>query len=169
MKMPLLGAAPACARCAERGPTCCEPTEGVALAPLTPGDLDRIERATDRPRATFTVERAIDPDEQAALEAGDPVLRGLVRDGRLISLATGDRGACVFHARDQGCTLAFDVRPLLCRRYPIVRRGSQLSVRPGGSCLAVEEARNMPELLGLLGLTVDDLAQIDRQIRRDLK
>lgn len=167
-KLPVIGAAPVCSRCAARGPTCCEPTDGVALAPLTLGDIDRIQSATGLSPHEFTTERPIDDEERAALEEQDPVLRGLVRDGQLVSLAKSERGACVFHARDRGCTLSYETRPLLCRRYPIVRRGSELSVSPGGACLAIEEAADMPALLISLGLSTDVLVEIDRQIRIDL-
>lgn len=112
--------------------------------------------------------RPIDDEEVAALEAEDPVLKGLVRDGQLRSLA--QRGAaCVFHQRDRGCTLAWGVRPLLCRRFPIVRDRGQFRVSPGGGCLAVEEAADLPELLEALGTDVRTLAEIDRAIRRDLR
>ena len=167
-KLPVVGAAPVCVRCAARGPTCCEPTDGVALAPLTPGDVVRIQRATGLTPKDFTTERPVDDEERAALEEQDPILRGLVHDGRLVSLAKSARGACVFHERDRGCTLSYEMRPLLCRRYPIVRRGAQLSVSPGGACLAIDEAANMPELLQSLGLSLDALSAIDQQIQRDL-
>lgn len=163
------GAASVCARCAARGPTCCEPEEGVALAPLTPGDVARISAATGLAPETFAVARTLDPEERAALEEDDPVLRGLAaRDGTVRSLAKRGR-ACVFHEAGRGCSLAYDVRPLLCRRFPIVRLGRRFRVSPGGDCLAAEEARDLPDLLRLLGTTEDAYAAIDRRIRADLR
>ena len=163
----ILGAAPVCVRCAARGETCCQPPEGVPLAPLTPGDVQRIGGATGLETEAFSSVRAVDPEEEAALVDQDPVLRGIVRNGKLRSLAKTPDG-CVFYRHDRGCSLSYEVRPLLCRRFPLVRRGRGLSVRPGGACLAVEEAAGTPALMGSLGLTVAELARIDGQIRRDL-
>jgi Fe-S-cluster containining protein len=157
----------ACARCAQRGPTCCEPEEGVALASLTPGDLARIERASGRSPAEFTVRRVLDAEEHAALDEEDPVLRGLVGPDRvLVSLAKNGR-ACVFLDRQSGCTLG-EAKPLACRRFPFVRVGRALKVRPGGDCLACEEARDLPELMGMLETDEKKLRSLDRGIRRDL-
>jgi Fe-S-cluster containining protein len=168
LRLPVLGEAAVCQRCSERGRTCCEPVDGVALAPLTPGDTRRIADATGLDTETFSTSRRLDREEIEALEAEDPVLRGLVgSDGLIRSLArTGE--ACVFWRRGKGCSLSYEVRPLLCRRFPIVRRGSALSVRPGGDCLAIEEAADMPSLLITLGITEGELSRIDRQIRTDL-
>jgi Fe-S-cluster containining protein len=167
MSLALLGQAHVCKRCAARGPTCCEPEEGVALAPLTPGDIRRISRATQRNPSDFVTERLIDADEAAAWTGEDPVLRGLVSDDGLLRSLAKQGNACVFHSAS-GCTLGYDVRPLLCRRFPVVRDRGALRVNPGGNCLALEEANNMPSLLQLLGLTEESLKQIDRQIRADL-
>ncbi len=112
--------------------------------------------------------RPIDAIEAAALVRQDPVLRGLVRDGALVSLAKRGK-ACVFHQAGRGCSLDYDVRPVLCRRFPIVRRGRFLTVQPGGECLAVAEARDMPELLVSLGTTEEELSALDRLVRADLK
>jgi Fe-S-cluster containining protein len=166
---PDLGTASVCARCAARGPTCCEPEDGVALAPLTPGDVERIAAATHKKPSEFSTLRELDEDERRALEADDPVLRGLIPPGApLRSLAKRGR-ACVFHEAGRGCSLAYEVRPLLCRRFPIVRMGRRFRVSPGGDCLAVEEARDLPDLLRLLGTREDEYARIDREIRADLK
>jgi hypothetical protein len=141
----------------------------VALAPLTKGDIDRIMRATGLDRSVFTSERLLDEEEARALERQDPALKGLVgADRRLVSLAKSG-AACVFHSRAQGCRLDFESRPLLCRRFPIVRHRQRLWVNPGGACLALEEAADMPALMALLGIDEAGLAAIDRQIRADLK
>ena len=169
MRLKTLGEAPVCARCSARGPTCCEPEEGVALAPLTPGDRRRISHATGLAPTDFTTARRLDDEERAALASEDPVLRDLVGDdGVLVSLAKKGR-ACTFHVSGRGCSLAYDVRPLLCRRFPVVRDRGRLTVRPGGDCLALEEAVDMPSLLVALGLTTEELARIDRRLREDLR
>jgi Fe-S-cluster containining protein len=169
MSLPIVGQAHVCQRCAQFGPTCCQPENGVALAPLTPGDIERITRATGLNASVFTTARTLDVEELEALEEQEPVLKGLVGpDRRLVSL-TVVNGACALFSNHSGCTLRYESRPLLCRRYPIVRNRRWLSVSPGGRCLAVEEASDMPSLLGLLGMTEDGLVEIDRQLRADLR
>lgn len=153
-----------CHRCGEKGTACCTSPFGVSLAPLLPGEVDRLVRRTGLAREAFTAERAIDHVEQQALWADDPVLDGLGRDGSLVSLKIVD-GACVFLGTD-GCTLGED-RPLLCRRFPFVRTAPRrLEVRPGGDCLACEEAPDLPSLLVTLGTDRAQLRQLDRSIRR---
>jgi Fe-S-cluster containining protein len=135
---------------------------------LTPGDVRRIAAATGLAPTAFTTSRRIDAVEAEALLEQDPVLKGLAQGGSLVSLAKAGR-ACVFHVSGRGCSLDYAVRPVLCRRYPIVRRGRYLTVQPGGDCLGVEESRDMPELLNAMGLTIDELERLDREIRGDLK
>jgi len=110
----------------------------------------------------------MEEEERLALEDNDPVLTGLVESGgELVSLAKKGR-ACFFHESGRGCTLPYDVRPLLCRRFPIVRDGTRYRVVTGGDCQAAEEAKDLPDLLRLLGVSFDELARIDAQIRSDL-
>ncbi len=160
-----LGAASVCHRCASRGPTCCQPGD-VPLAALTPGDVRRIAKATGLAAESFSVLRHLDAGEREALKLEDPVLAKLADgSGNLRSLAKRG-GVCVFHSG--GCTLAYGARPLLCRRFPLVRWHGKLLVRPGGDCLAVEEAADLPSLLESLGLTAEELARIDRRVQADL-
>jgi Fe-S-cluster containining protein len=166
MTLTTLGAASVCQRCAESGPTCCEPEPGLPLAALTPGDVARIAAATGLPPTAFTESRQVDATERAFLQKDDRLLARLVQDGNLVSLAKRGR-ACVFHEAGRGCSLAYEVRPLLCRRFPIVRQGRFLNVRPGGRCLAVEEARDMSQLLQSLGLSEAELERLEQKVRAD--
>lgn len=155
-----------CRRCGENGTACCTSPFGVALAPLLPGEVDRLARRTGLAAQAFTDVRAIDEVEQQALWADDPVLDGLGADGQLVSLKVVD-GACVFLA-ENGCTLG-DERPLLCRRFPFVRTAPRrIEVRPGGDCLACEEADDLPGLLVALGTDRARLRRLDQAIRRAL-
>jgi len=154
-----------CVRCAAQGTSCCVSAEGVSGPPLTPGDLQRIAAASGLAPEAFSLEREIDAVEQAAWEADDPAARGLVREGRVRSLAR--RGAdCVFLG-DAGCTLGSE-RPLLCQRFPFVRRARAVAVKPGGYCLAVEEAGDLGGLLVLLGSSRARLRAIDAQLEKEL-
>jgi Fe-S-cluster containining protein len=161
-----MGASPhVCARCAERGTACCVNSEGVSGPPVTPGDIARIAAKSGLSEAEFLVSREVDPVEQEAWEADDPATRGLVRNGSVRSLARiGSR--CVF-LEARGCSLG-EARPLLCQRFPLVRKGSRVEVKPGGACLAVEEARGLSELLVLLGTSKKRLRALDGQLKREL-
>jgi Fe-S-cluster containining protein len=154
-----------CARCAARGTACCTSAEGLAGPPLTPGDVERIAARSGLAPAQFVVEREVDAVEEQAWSEEDPALAGIVRAGRVRSL--GRRGAdCLFLGRG-GCTLG-DGRPLACHRFPLVRVGRRLTPKPGGQCLAVEEAGGLDELLVLLGTSRRRLAAVERQLRREL-
>lgn len=155
-----------CRRCTANGTGCCTSTNGVPLAPLLETDLARISQATGLQADAFVTTRPIDEEEREALWDDDPVLRGLSADGVIRSLRIQD-GACVFLG-PEGCTLG-SARPLLCRRFPFVRRErGRIAVNPGGECLACDEAQSLPELLQLLGSSPAKLRTIDRAIRRSL-
>lgn len=154
-----------CVRCAARGTSCCVSREGVSGPPLTPGDIARIVSRSGMKASEFAVAREVDSIEQQAWEEDDPATRGLVRAGTVRSLAR--RGeACIFLG-ERGCKLG-DARPLLCQRFPLLRVGARVEVKPGGACLAVEEAPDLPALLVLLGTSRRRLQQLDRQLGREL-
>lgn len=155
-----------CARCAARGTACCVSAEGLSGPPLTPGDVARIAAQSGLAAERFVVEREVDEVEEAAWREEDPALAGIVRAGRVRSLGrAGD--ACLFLAA-AGCTLG-ESRPLACQRFPLVRLGGRLTPKPGGACLAVEEAAGLPQLLVLLGTSRSRLRAIERQLRAELR
>lgn len=158
-----------CARCADRGPTCCHSPEGVALAPLTDRDVARIARHVGRAPETFVVTRTVDEEERQAWVEDDFAVDAWVSaDGTLRNLAIVD-GRCVFLG-DSGCTLPRAVRPAECLRFPFVRRrGRRLEADPGGPCLACEEAGDVEELLQLMGLDRRILAAIERELSAEAK
>ncbi len=154
-----------CARCAAQGTSCCVSVEGVSGPPLTPADIERISTATGRAATEFVVEREVDLIEHLAWEQDDPATRGLVREGRVRSLARrGDE--CIFLSAN-GCELG-SARPLLCQRFPFMRVNGVIDVKPGGFCLAVDEAADLPQLLTMLGTGRKQLQAIDEQLQREL-
>jgi Fe-S-cluster containining protein len=154
-----------CVRCAARGTSCCVSVEGVSGPPVTPGDLARISALTGLAPDQFLTARAVDSIEQAAWEEDDPATRGLVQNGRVRSLLR--RGSACFFLGEQGCKLG-EARPLLCHRFPFVRHGSRIEVKPGGTCLAVEEGKDLSGLLISLGTSRKRLAEVDYMLRREL-
>ena len=155
-----------CARCAASGNACCVSAEGVSGPPLTPGDIERIAAATRLRARDFTVSREVDAVEQQAWEEEDPATRGLVREGRVVALAR--RGAACIFLGPRGCTLG-EAKPLLCARFPFVRRRNSLEVKPGGDCLAVAESRDIPSLLVALNTSRRELRSIDAQLGLELR
>lgn len=160
-----VGQAHVCARCAARGRTCCEPDDGVSLAPLGPADVLRIIGATGLAVEAFAREVALDRIDRAALRLEDPAAAAMLKGAPGRTLLAVD-GRCVFHDRASGCRLAYDVRPLHCRRFPFVRQGRFHVVRPGGACLAVEESKDLPDLVERLGTSLPELDRIDAEMRR---
>lgn len=157
-----------CVRCAARGTSCCTSAEGVDGPPLTAADERRIAARSGLGSAEFVSVRPVDAVEQAAWAEEDPSLAGVARSGSVRSLRRGEGGAtCLFLAPLGGCTLSDD-RPLACRRFPFVQRGRSLLVRPGGDCLATEEAEDLDGLLVLLGSGRAEQRRLDRQLRAEL-
>jgi Fe-S-cluster containining protein len=155
-----------CVRCASRGTSCCVSLDGVSGPPVTPGDIARISALTGLAPDQFLTAREVDSIEQAAWEEDDPATRGLVQNGKVSSLVRR-RSACFFLG-EEGCRLGV-ARPLLCHRFPFVRHGSRIEVKPGGTCLAVEEGKDLGDLLISLGTSKKRLAQIDQQLRFELR
>ncbi|UCG39108.1 MAG: YkgJ family cysteine cluster protein [bacterium] len=100
-----------CAGCARAGKSCCVNRQIY----LTPGDVERITRATGA--GAFVTEEA--PWPQYREDGGDdPVWSINVLNGeRRRTLARRQDGSCVFLG-DRGCLLDLQVRPLLCRLHP---------------------------------------------------
>jgi Fe-S-cluster containining protein len=102
-----------CARCARLGKTCCQTCEIY----VTPGDVARIEAFTGQtgfyefrvPDNPVYLDQDDDPEWVACVFRPDSSRRVLKRK------ADGD---CVFLG-PKGCQLPLEVRPLVCRLYPI--------------------------------------------------
>jgi len=154
-----------CVRCAARGTSCCVSIDGVSGPPVTPGDIARISALTRLAPEKFLSEREVDSVEQAAWEEDDPATRGLVQNGTVRSLVR--QGSACFFLGEQGCKLG-EARPLLCHRFPFVRHGSRIEVKPGGTCLAVEEGNELSDLFVSLGTSKKRLAEVDHRLRREL-
>lgn len=101
-----------CARCARHQPTCCQTSEVY----VTPGDAERIAEVTgDESFYEFRL-----PDDPIyAAENGDPLWIATIfrADGTRRILRRKPGGDCTFLG-EQGCRLALETRPLLCRLYP---------------------------------------------------
>jgi Fe-S-cluster containining protein len=101
-----------CVRCARRRKTCCQISEVYA----TPGDVRRIAAHTGRD--DFTEFRAPDNPEYLDQDDDPAWTEHVFRNGnsRRVLKRRPD-GDCTFLG-EQGCTLPYETRPLVCRLYP---------------------------------------------------
>jgi Fe-S-cluster containining protein len=101
-----------CTQCAALGKTCCQGTDIY----VTPGDLRRIAARTGR--IDFYEFRP--PSDSAYADSDDdPVWKNHVfrPDGARRVVRRDPTGNCLFLESD-GCRLAMDDRPLICRLHP---------------------------------------------------
>lgn len=181
MSLPLQ---PACARCPRvLGASCCEVRDDERLATLTLADVSRIAAATGQAPARFSEAEWLSDEEAGGYEARRPLYAGYFRHGpRRLTLRRRE-GACVFLDRARGCVLSAAVRPTACRLYPfelwpdgtwslqVDRHGSVESARraSGSSCLAVEEAQSMDEVLSAFGLARDEVEALGERLALEVR
>jgi Fe-S-cluster containining protein len=117
-----------CARCAQAGKTCCQQTEIY----VTMDDVKRIAASTAR--IDFFEYRA--PADPVYLSAeNDPLWQHHVfrLDGTRRVLKQQPAGDCFFLA-GSGCQLDPEVRPLICRLYPLTYTDAGLEAEPDERC-----------------------------------
>jgi len=173
-----------CARCPRAlGRSCCEVDERERLATLTWADVDRIAAATSRRPRTFAEVEWLTPEETQVYESHRPLYRGYFARGPARLTLRRRGGACVFLERGRGCTLGEDVRPTPCLLYPfelwpdgswsfqVDRFGSLEAARAasGSSCLAVEEAGSMEEVLAAFSLTREAISALGERLRVEVR
>jgi uncharacterized protein len=176
-----------CARCPRvLGASCCEVAGDEGLATLTWVDVRRISAWLRRPAARFLEVEWLEEGEARDYEARRLLYRGYFRAGprrlTLKRVAGPERSHCVFLRPGQGCSLPADVRPTACRLYPFEQlpdgRWSLQVGRYGGpeaargatdACLAVEESKDMGDLLRLFGVTREDVENLGAQLAREVE
>lgn len=143
---------PLCARCARRRKTCCQISEVY----LTPGDVQRIQAFTG---GSDFFEYRVPVNPEYADQAEDPEWARCVfrPDGSRRILRRCENGDCVFLG-PQGCGLPWEVRPLVCRLYPVryTARGLEPDLQNGCPTELLPPGQ---DLLTALGMT---LPQADR-------
>jgi uncharacterized protein len=117
-----------CARCALQGRTCCQGRE----IHITPGDMRRISAVTG---SLDYVEWARTIDPAYLDQTDDPVWRQHVfrHDSARRILKRQPNGDCFFLG-PQGCLLAMEVRPLLCRLHPFTYTADHIDNEPDAGC-----------------------------------
>jgi len=173
-----------CARCPRAlGRSCCEVDGGEQLATLTWADVDRIAAATSRPPRAFAEVEWLSPEEAQSYESRRPLYSGYFARGPARLTLRRRGGACVFLERGRGCALGEDVRPTPCLLYPfelwpdgswsfqVDRFGSLEAARAasGDSCLAVEEAGSMEDVLAAFSTTRDAIVALGERLRVEVR
>ncbi len=117
-----------CSRCAQRGKTCCQ----ICEIYVTPGDVQRIGAFVGH-FAFFEFREPADPrylDQDDDPEWARCVFRP---DGSRRVLRRSSTGDCVFLG-PMGCRLPWEVRPLVCRLYPVEYTASGLKPELADGC-----------------------------------
>lgn len=149
-----------CRQCAERGPTCCQRAEIY----VTPGDIERIAAAVgDRDFFVNAVPAGDGRPRDAEL---DPAWSRIFRPDGSRRVLRRMGGACLFLG-DDGCRLAMDVRPLLCRLYPFDYNATALKGVHAHLCPRPERD-NAPLLMALLCMNRDEAETWRRQFYEEM-
>ncbi len=166
---PLPGDPHVCKRCTDRGPTCCrlEPGEEEVCFPLSEMERDRIlECAKDK--GAFVQQHNTKPfvDNVKRLFPKDKqrIEQLFPEHGFHLRLATRTDGSCVFLG-SEGCTLPREARPHYCLIFPVWIIGERLRLFTPSGCLAVEESRDVAELLECLGMNEPEVRLLHGRIR----
>ena len=151
-----------CARCAASGATCCQGRRVF----LTGNDVKRIAEASGF--GDFSVSAGSDEEERREIDRLDPVFaRVFDTEGkrRVLRHAAGTED-CVFLGAN-GCGLALEVRPLLCRLYPYDYDAA--TIKGVYAHLCPEPERSFPALLlALLGMNRDAAEQWRKQLYEEI-
>ena len=160
----------ACARCpAAQGRSCCEVEGDERLASLTRGDIARIQNATGLAASRFVDGEILSPERALEYERLRPANRGAVRNGVRAHLLARE-GACVLHRPGLGCSLDPEVRPLLCRLYPLeVDELGRLRAEPHGPCHAVDLGSETRALLADLATDETTVRRLHAQLLTELR
>ncbi|HVL48102.1 MAG TPA: YkgJ family cysteine cluster protein [Candidatus Thermoplasmatota archaeon] len=101
--------------CGPCGGACCRMPWTVFV---TPRDVERLERATGRARASFARLAPLPAWEREAFGEGNLLFtRVALADGRVPQLLKREDGACVFLDAAGGCGVHAS-KPLMCRLFP---------------------------------------------------
>lgn len=158
-----------CARCARKGPTCCqlEPGNEEFCFPLSEMERDRILQHLAGDEGAFAQQAntkgfvenlyKLFPGEREAVDRLFPRTKFHIR------LAVDQEGRCRLLG-SQGCRLPREIRPYYCRLFPFWFAGG-LSVFTSSRCLVQREARTPRRMLALIGETEKRLKELYGRLR----
>ncbi len=160
-----------CARCAQKGPTCCQlaPGQEEFCLPLSEAEINVIMRRlpgvsaeaifSPTPNSAAFMDRLnrMFPAAQTAIGQLFPQNRQHLR------LITDDKGRCVF-LTDSGCALPRDSRPIFCRLFPFWPANGRFQIFAYDNCLAQKEFSTLEGLMAALGTTPSTLTVLYNQL-----
>ena len=134
-----------CARCAQAGKTCCQQTDIY----VTMNDVKRIAAFISR-IDFFEYRPPVSPAYFGT--DNDPLWQQHVfrLDGTRRVLKQQHNGDCIF-LTGIGCLLGLDVRPLICRLYPLTYTYAGLETEPDARCPVqrLNSGRTVAEAFGI--------------------
>ncbi len=151
-----------CARCAKYMRNCCQTPDVY----VTPGDVARIAFAAGV-RDFFEWKVSDDPVYQD--QDDDPFWRENVlgvNGSRRVLRHTAD-GDCCFLGPN-GCQLALDTRPLVCRLYPFDYTEKGISKTLASGC-PTELLASGEDLLAAIGMNHEDAQRWHRQLYQEIR
>jgi Fe-S-cluster containining protein len=151
-----------CARCARVQLTCCQQREIY----ITPGDRQRIERHTGR-ADFFEFRGPIDPSYYE--DDSDPAWRDHVfrSDGTRRILKRKGNGDCTFLS-STGCTLSPEIRPLVCRLFPLDYTERGIELQPVEGC-PIQLLRPGQKLLETLNMHPEVMQRWHAQLYEEIR
>lgn len=159
-----------CARCAGRGPTCCELTPGTEEVCFPVSDYEReriLECAPDLGGFVLQPNTAVFIENLLRLFPGQ---RRAVRElfppgGTHYRLEVDSVGKCVFLG-PEGCLIPQEFRPLYCRLFPFwTDEKGRITLLEIKKCLAQQENRSAGKLLAALGTGQSEVRRLHSRLR----
>jgi Fe-S-cluster containining protein len=159
-----------CARCAEKGPTCCrlEPGQEEFCFPLSAIERDRILDCSQNWKGAFAQEpnsrefvdnlRSLFPADRRAIREIFPLTKYHIR------LATRNDGSCRLLGKS-GCMLPVEARPYYCRLFPLWVVNERITIFDYNRCEARNETDDATEMLRLLGMTRARVFELHGRLR----
>ena len=150
-----------CARCAQAGKTCCQQTEIY----VTMNDIKRIAVFTSR---IDFFEYRLPADPAYLGEDNDPLWKQHVfcQDGTRRVLRQHASGDCIF-LTGSGCQLSLEMRPLVCRLYPLTYTHKGIEAEPDGRC-SVRMLCRQENVVEVFGITMEQAERWHMDLYREM-
>ncbi len=159
-----------CARCAEKGKTCCELTPGTEEVCYPVSDYEReriLECAPDSGGFVLQLNSPLFIDNLLKLFPGQ---RRSVKElfppgGMHYRLEVDSGGKCMFLGSG-GCVIPKEARPLYCRLFPFwTDESGRITLLEVESCLAQQENKTPGKLFKTLGISQSEVRELHSQLR----
>ncbi|WP_432736671.1 YkgJ family cysteine cluster protein [Maridesulfovibrio sp. FT414] len=159
-----------CARCAAKGPTCCEITPGLeeVCFPISDYERERIRECVPysggfalQPNTAVFIENLLRlfPDQRRTVRKVFPP------GGTHYRLEVDSAGKCVFLGAD-GCRIPQQARPFYCRLFPFwTDEKGRITLLEIERCLAQQENRGPVKLFAALGTSQVAVRQLHAELR----